>query len=347
MQHYTIISASDAYLKTAWQEWRDLVGVSEQVATLDEGVLLVTTEREFEAVAKKWRDSPPIFTRHINPVDEIIELSGEKSDLDLFVETAGKSVVIPESMRFSVQTRLFERPDYKPFDINKAVSKKLSESGAEIDVRNPQYVVSVAVGKVQGVLVGMVGASDVTLNLSDWAGGERRFRRDDERISRAEFKLEEALEQFGITLPKMGLALDLGAAPGGWTRILRKNIPDMPVIAVDPAELDSRLSKDWSVRYERTWADKYLRKIDQNQRFDIIVNDMRLDATDSAELLLQYAPFLRYGGDAIMTIKLQDGDPMPEIGATVEILREGYDVKSIRHLFHNRQEVTLHLKTRG
>lgn len=40
--YYTILTASDAFLNTAWQEWRDLVGVSEQIATLDEGVLLVT-----------------------------------------------------------------------------------------------------------------------------------------------------------------------------------------------------------------------------------------------------------------------------------------------------------------
>lgn len=308
------------------------------------GFCLSRPEREFNQVAGKWRDSPPIFTRHVNPVDEIIGLSGDVSDIDLFVETASSVVSIPENVRFSVQSRLFERPSYKPFDINKAVSTKLAENGNEVDVRNPEWVVSVAVGKVQGVLVGMIGASDVSLNLSDWAGGERRFKKGDDRISRAEFKLEEALEKFEITLPKQGLALDLGAAPGGWTRILRKNAPDMPVVAVDPADLDPSLLKDWGVKYEKTWADKYLMSLKPDQVFDIIVNDMRLGGIKSAETLQIYSHNLRAGGHAIMTLKLTDAPPIPQIREVIEVLSRGYAVMGIRHLFHNRQEVTLHLK---
>lgn len=53
----------------------------------------------------------------------------------------------------------------------------------------------------------------------------------------AEFKLLEALEVFGIVLPSHGVALDLAAAPGGWTRVLRR--AGEYVTAIDPGELDA------------------------------------------------------------------------------------------------------------
>jgi hypothetical protein len=46
--------------------------------------------------------------------------------------------------------------------------------------------------------------------LSDWAGGVRRFAREEGQLSRSEFKLLEAFEVFDISVPQKGLALDLG-----------------------------------------------------------------------------------------------------------------------------------------
>ena len=86
-----------------------------------------------------------------------------------------------------------------------------------------------------------IGLSLASHNISDWAGGVRRFRREKEQISRAEFKMLEAFEAFTSTCPPAASLLDLGAAPGGWTRVLRQK--GQYVTAVDPAELHPRLRR--------------------------------------------------------------------------------------------------------
>src|SRR5207245_5904296 len=101
----------------------------------------------------------------------------------------------------------------------------------------PQIVVSVLCTPEKAYL----GISTVEENLSDWPGGMRHFAQTPEQISRSEFKLLEALEVFGVTLPSGGRALDLGAAPGGWTRLLLE--AGLRVVAVDPANLDPRLAR--------------------------------------------------------------------------------------------------------
>ncbi len=58
------------------------------------------------------------------------------------------------------------------------------------------------------------------------------------KVNRAEFKLEEAVEFFGIDLKKVNAALDIGAAPGGWTHYLTDS--GVKVVAIDNAFLDYR-----------------------------------------------------------------------------------------------------------
>ena len=67
----------------------------------------------------------------------------------------------------------------------------------------------------------------------------------------------------------------MGAAPGGWTRVLRQH--GLKVTAVDPAELDPRLRTDRGVTRVRKTIQEYLPGA---PRFDVIVNDMRMDAPE-------------------------------------------------------------------
>src|SRR5207253_8728200 len=96
----------------------------------------------------------------------------------------------------------------------------------------------------------------------------------------------EALEVFGVTLPTKGRALDLGAAPGGWTRLLLE--AGLHVVAVDPANLDPRLATQPRLEHYHGYAEHYLEEaIKTHGSFDLIVNDMRMDARDAARLLGQ------------------------------------------------------------
>jgi 23S rRNA U2552 (ribose-2'-O)-methylase RlmE/FtsJ len=55
-------------------------------------------------------------------------------------------------------------------------------------------------------------------------------------INRAEFKMKEAVEFFGVDLKKVRTCLDIGAAPGGWTHYLSQQ--GVRVVARDTALLD-------------------------------------------------------------------------------------------------------------
>jgi 23S rRNA (cytidine2498-2'-O)-methyltransferase len=248
--------------------------------------------------------------------------------------------LVEPSLPFSVQTRILGDSPLKPFDVNTAVAAAIqAQTGARLDTRRPQQILSVVVAGQTAYL----GLSLAAHNLSDWAGGARRFAREEGQISRAEFKLLEALEWFKIDLPPGGVALDLGAAPGGWTRVLRQR--GQFVTAVDPADLHPSLAKDSKVRHKRMTAEAYLAS--GPDRFDLIVNDMRQDARDSARLMVAYAPYLRPGmSGAVMTLKLPENGRANVIDHAFNILRNGYHLAGARHLFHNRSEITVYLKER-
>jgi 23S rRNA (cytidine2498-2'-O)-methyltransferase len=103
-----------------------------------------------------------------------------------------------------VQSRVLGQQPYKAFDLNQTLAQTITAvTQASLDVRRPLQILSVVVGPEQGYL----GLSLAAHNLSDWAGGRRRFARDEQQISRAEFKLLEAIETFAIALPPRGVAL--------------------------------------------------------------------------------------------------------------------------------------------
>ncbi|MCB0067806.1 MAG: hypothetical protein KDD77_11670, partial [Caldilineaceae bacterium] len=185
-------------------------------AILDElaqGVYLVDAGEPFAALAARWQTAPPIFVRHIAPVQLVVPLGGHAGDVGhLTVILAASLPPLDPAEPFSVQTRILTDLPYKPYDVNTALSAALAgQSGAAIDVRDPHQIVSVACARLSrwrpdaSLLVGpggvakgqrfvaLAGLSLAERNLSDWAGGMRRFAREDGQISRAEFKLLEAL----------------------------------------------------------------------------------------------------------------------------------------------------------
>lgn len=309
---------------------------------LSPGVLLVELGDSYWEFAEKWHQQPPIFVRHLCPTQVTVPLHSTPQDLDDLLQAVAvefNELIDPE-LSFSVQTRILTK-DYplKPFDVNTALANLIHEStDAPLDVRKPMQILSVVVA--QNPPIAYLGLSPTILNISDWAGGMRRFMHEDEQISRAEFKLLEALEVFKIELPVRGLALDLGAAPGGWTRILRQK--GQYVTAIDPARLDIRLKGDDGIRYLRMTAQAYLK--DEPDFYDLIVNDMRMDARDSARIMVSYATFLYPHGAGLMTLKLPEEDRQPVLKQTFDILRKAYIIAGARQLFHNRSEITVYVR---
>ena len=312
------------------------------VRWLDAGVGWAAAEGGFARLAAVFAQELPIFIRHICPAQVCVPHGGQAEVPALLAEAAWDAfgAHIDRSRRFSVQAVFLREGDtpYKRFDVHSAIAGVFAEHGATLDVTRPEQVISVTHLPDRAYL----GLSEAADNLSDWAGGAHRFAHEAGQISRAEFKLLEAIEVFRLRLPAQGTALDLGAAPGGWTRVLRAQ--GLAVVAVDPAALDERVAADPGVTHFRGTAQKYLQ---DPAMADIIVNDMRMDARESAHIMGSVAACLREGGLAVMTLKLPQQGMQRQAAQAMALLRRWYDVAGARQLFHNRAEITVVLRPKG
>ncbi len=334
---YVVTSAPESW-ELAFEDIRDADPEARLVKGLSPGVLVVQSELALPELTKHVR-MHGTFVRHIFPLIQVLSLHEAQSDVAVLVDRCLSLTAKLDSLKsLSVQTRVLGGRAYRGYDVNIAVSAALAESGFHVDVKHPEQVISIVCTDTEGY----IGVSAAKHNLSDWAGGIRRFAREDGQISRAEFKLLEALEVFSLQISAGGMALDFGAAPGGWTRVLRSK--GLRVVAVDPAPLDSRLKSDSNIMYVPATAQEYLSKFAQPNSFDLLVNDMRMDPISSANLMCHAAPLLKANGAAVMTLKLKSKSQRKQVRHALEVLVSRYAVLGTRKLFHNRSEVTVALQ---
>ena len=223
--------------------------------------------------------------------------------------------------------------DIRPDELRRALETQLAEEGVRVARAGMAQVLSVCIA---GHLV-LAGLNSAANALSDWPGGRVRLAKPKGQISRSEFKLEELFRTTDIQLPARGRALDLGASPGGWTRILRQH--GLEVVAVDPADLDPCLRGDTGIRHVRTTAGAWL--AEATDRFDVIVNDMRMEPEMSVGLMLEAAERLTPGGMLIVTLKLTQHDAARRVRTALRRLETAVEVVLARQLHHNRNEITV------
>lgn len=355
-----IVTAHQEFIDAAFDELKRMNKKLLYGKLLAPGILLCTLPRDtlpgdLASLTHQVKQRRPIFVRHLAPVQKVIHLSNTENDigeLALAIAHLPTFTLLERGQRFAVQTRLLQtameaaragsnKHSYSSGHVNQLLAEAIAEeTGAVESIKKPQVVVSVLCTMEEAY----IGISLTIDNLSDWPGGARHFAYVPEQISRAEFKLLEALEVFGITLPSQGLALDLGAAPGGWTRILLE--AGMQVVSVDPAKLDARLSKHPHLEQYRGYAEDYLEEaIKRRRKFDVITNDMRMDAREAARLLVQASSCLLSDGFIISVLKLPhetpEIDPLKNLKEALGLLQRHFAIVQARQLFHNRQEVTV------
>lgn len=355
-----IITAHQEFVDAAFDELKRLNTKLLYGELIAPGILLCafpmdTHPHELFSLMRQAIQQPPIFVRHLAPVQAVIHLSNTEKDigeLALAIAQLPTFTLLERGQRFAVQTRLVQtgmekvrvgsnKHSYGSGHVNQLLAEVIAEeTGAVESIKKPQIIVSL----LCTIEKAYIGISLSTDNLSSWPGGARHFAYLPDQISRAEFKLLEALEVFGVSLPSQGLALDLGAAPGGWTHILLE--AGMQVVAVDPAKLDTRISKHRHLEYYRGYAEDYLEEaIKRRQKFNVITNDMRMDAREAARLLVQSSKCLLSDGFIISVLKLphetHEIDPLKNLNEALRLLQRHFATVQARQLFHNRQEVTV------
>ncbi len=134
-----------------------------------------------------------------------------------------------------------------------------------------------------------------------------------------------------------GKALDLGAAPGGWTRLLAER--GYEVDSVDPEPLDTKLAEHPKVTHHTATAEDFLATASPG--YDLIVCDMDLGSSPVTELLTRARPLLKTGGLVLAALKLRKGRTLlNEARKAVAILGQTYRVEAARQLSTNRYELT-------
>ncbi len=235
---------------------------------------------------------------------------------------------LPEDSKVAVQARKQEGLDlvYPLLAVKEAADQVLaSEYKAETVVRDADYILSIYItGKA--IYVGLSSPED---NLSDWSGGAIRFQREDGQVSRAKFKLLEAEHVFGVDFSAFRHALDIGAAPGGWTSLLLER--GLKVTAVDPAHLHPGLLDHPSLTFLQKNADEVKFAA---ETFDLLVCDMSWSPRQMGRLIANLLYALRSGGTAIITVKLMHKKkPFQTVRELTERFADSLTLCGARQLF--------------
>jgi 23S rRNA (cytidine2498-2'-O)-methyltransferase len=189
-----------------------------------------------------------------------------------------------------------------------------------------------------------VGFSDIDPERKSWPMGIARLKFPKDAPSRSTLKLDEAFlllvdpENDGIDIGSGGTAVDLGAAPGGWTYQLVQR--EFFVTAVDHAKMDSSLLSSGMVEHAEADAFHYFPK----SKVNLLVCDMVEKPSLIVPLIVKWFE-LGLCDTAIFNLKLPMKQRFQAISKAIAQLEAIHPkILRCRHLYHNRDELTLYVK---
>jgi 23S rRNA (cytidine2498-2'-O)-methyltransferase len=223
--------------------------------------------------------------------------------------------------------------------LNSALVAALKKRGL-IDVRSP-WRLHVCLTASDSAIVACADAAA----SAPWPGGIPRLRFPRGAPSRSTLKLEEAFlvlldddERARWLKPGM-TAVDLGAAPGGWTwQLVRRSIR---TIAIDNGPMDAALMESGLVEHRRVDGFRFR----PPRAVDWLVCDMVEQPRRVAQLVAQW---LADGAcrRAMFNLKLPMKKRYDEVQLCLGLIREalhgrGHPELRAKQLYHDREEITV------
>lgn len=172
--------------------------------------------------------------------------------------------------------------------------------------------------------------------------GQRRMKHDPAAPSRSYLKVEEAFTVFGREPSSDEIVVDLGAAPGGWSYAAAKR--GATVFAIDNGPLKKGAAKNKLINHIREDAFFYKPETPVDWLFCDMVEDpfrvIKLIKTWLKKKLCRYV---------IINCKYGFADPFRilMVAKSTEGFKDLAEKIICRHLFHDRDEVTIMMKTRS
>ena len=178
-----------------------------------------------------------------------------------------------------------------------------------------------------------------TTTAGRWPGGAPALDVEADVVSRAHFKLDEALRWSGITIQPGDVCAELGAAPGGACQLLLEK--EAKVIGIDPAEMESDVLEHANFTHIRRRGNEVKKKDIKDVRW--LFSDMNVTPTytvDAVQAIVSNDTVNVTG--LVLTMKLTDMKLADEIPAIRKRVKElGFAVIKTRQLAFNRNEFCL------
>lgn len=288
---------------------------------LSRGAVLATWDRPYPDLAPELVRRTIVFCRRIMPVE------GRLGDVRSLVDEAWQKVREGGIPAVSVQAW------GGAGGLGREIAEGLSAKGITVSGQAPD-VLSVYRTPGGELLYGFSAAAD---NRSPYPAGAVRLAARD-TPSRSARKLEEAFALFHLP-GGPGRALDIGAAPGGWSmELLRRGYE---VTAVDRAPLALPPSPGLEV------LKGDIRDVAPRGPFDLVVCDANGPYRSTVSALLGLTPSVRPGAFVLVTVKFGKEHPLAVLKDARLRLSKAYRVADGRQLFHNRREATLLLQRKA
>lgn len=335
MSHQTsqwIGTANYKYAQRAQEEVRRLISEVSFTYLAPLEVFIITSPLSREETLQAIMRQEPIFLRHLQPIDTTFEVQSDHAEIEELHHYLNEATSLMVGKDVAVQVRFSPEITYhlSPAEVRDEVLATLHDVNPV--VQHADWIISIYVSNETLY----VGISKPTDNLSDWTGGAIRFKKERQHISRAKFKLLEAEVAFGLDYSQYHSAIDVGAAPGGWTSLLLER--GVKVTAVDPAALHPSLKHHPQLTY-------YKKNIGElsfaPHAFDLLVCDMSWSPRQTAKLLLDLIGALMVGGTAIITLKLMHKNAFQAVREMTASLEPPLQLVKAKQLFHNRDEITM------
>ncbi len=252
------------------------------------------------------------------------------------------------------------RRGYSAKDIEVYLGNSLEKLGANINIKKPELLCYIVLFDMN-CYIGFESYKKLP-----FVDPGRHYKALSSGISRAEFKLMEAFDEFKLKVRKGNIAIDLGAAPGGWSAFLAKK--GFKVVAIDQGELNSKRISELGLRYlnyqnsENKYKDNgvlehleeteilhikskfqdAITMLNGRKKASIITCDMNISPSEAATAVLLFKDLLRVDAVLIFTIKCTTLYVKRFVDDAVSVLSKEFKIIKILALPNNRQELTLY-----
>ena len=278
-----------------------------------------------------------VFPRWLSPLEHQWPT---KPASDGFVEKAAQGLSRKFGAHWESLEILSTTPELKRIAVG--LKGRLLQLREIEDDSTPRSGVLTALIDQKGLYAGM---SRSRLNMGTALPGGLGFLSKSEKPSselpsRAGGKIREVLallEELKVNKTHFHNWLELGAAPGGMTQCLLDWGAN--VTAVDLADMSPSVLKNKGLRHLRINA----LQLTEASEFDAILSDMNGPYENAARIVANLGFTLRQNGFIVFTLKLPKlADAKKALDEVTQyFLAQSLEVLAAKHLFHNRQEITI------